>query len=785
MKKLLFALLLAPALLFSQQPKNIQVASGATFDENNIIIALPNGRAMTIPFTWNATNNTLEATGNITIGNIVVGGFAGATANGQIWIGNATNGLFTKNVITAGDGISITNAAGAITINATGSGAGDVTAASSFGTDNRLIKSDGTGKGVQSTGIAVDDSNNVSGIGNVTIDGLSTFNAATIVPAGTMGSTAINVAELTQVRTLTANETWTLSATPADETWFGWRVRSPTTGYTGTLPAGTWVSVGTDGTLTAITAVAVPANGLVNLTVCYDADTTTYYVYGYPYTASGGSGTVDTSGSPSSGQAAQFSDSNTITGVAVVGTGNYVKDTAPTIDAATLTGVVSKNGASQITRTATTGNAINIGLSNKQALTGNVTATFSATAPAERLFDIIYSADGTARTVTLPADVVDLNGDTLASVEVPANGYVHILFRSLGSDDYVAYVVRGSGDGATLADGDYGSVTVGSGGSSITIDAGAVGTTEIADDAVNYAKMQNVSAQYRTLGRISAGSGNVEELTPANVLTLMESGGTNVIIESEINSLAELNAIVGNTLFSAEATGQINALTSKTTPTTSDLLVIDDAAASNAKKKVTVDAVLAVNDARTKTLTNTTFDASATGNALKQYGYLVFSHPAVFGAGVTQQTTVTSPLYGQALFSNSADKATNYVEYVGIVPADIDTSVALTGRFTFILGGADTGDHEYEISMVDVAASAVYDGAPGDAVSLTYTADGSGADKDVQYAGAPDTLTGWASALAAGQYIRIRVARDGDNGNDGSTVNSYSGPLIIRYGSTQ
>lgn len=187
----------------------------------------------------------------------------------------------------------------------------------------------------------------------------------------------------------------------------------------------------------------------------------------------------------------------------------------------------------------------------------------------------------------------------------------------------------------------------------------------------------------------------------------------------------------------------------------------------------------------TKTLTNTTLDASATGNVLKQYGYLILTHPTVFGSGVTQQTTVTSPLYGQALFSNSADKATNYVEYILTVPDDIDTAVDLTGKFKFILGGADTNDHEYEISMIDVAGSAVYDTALADAVSLTYTADGSGADKDVQTAGAPDTLTGWAAALAAGNYWRIRVARDGDNANDGSTVNSYSGPLIIRYGTTQ
>lgn len=45
-----------------------------------------------------------------------------------------------------------------------GLGAGDVTAAAAFATDNVVIRSDGTGKGVQFTGISVDDSNNMSGV---------------------------------------------------------------------------------------------------------------------------------------------------------------------------------------------------------------------------------------------------------------------------------------------------------------------------------------------------------------------------------------------------------------------------------------------------------------------------------------------------------------------------------------------------------------------------------------------------------------------------------------------
>ena len=42
--------------------------------------------------------------------------------------------------------------------------------------------------------------------------------------------------------------------------------------------------------------------------------------------------------------------------------------------------------------------------------------------------------------------------------------------------------------------------------------AGSIGTTQLADDGVTYAKIQNVSATDRLLGRVSAGAGDVEEL---------------------------------------------------------------------------------------------------------------------------------------------------------------------------------------------------------------------------------------------------------------------------------
>lgn len=61
----------------------------------------------------------------------------------------------------------------------------------------------------------------------------------------------------------------------------------------------------------------------------------------------------------------------------------------------------------------------------------------------------------------------------------------------------------GAGGGGGISDGDKGDITVSGSGATWTIDS----------DAVTYAKIQNVSATDRILGRSSAGAGDIEEIT--------------------------------------------------------------------------------------------------------------------------------------------------------------------------------------------------------------------------------------------------------------------------------
>jgi hypothetical protein len=141
----------------------------------------------------------------------------GGTTVGQAIFTLANPSAITFIRINADNTVSALSAAAFLS--AIGGGAGDVTAASTFGTDNVLIRSDGTGKGVQGSLVAVNDLGNISTPGTIEAeDGFLLHTGGSddlLVVTSNTGSAAailtINTGDAS--RTLTISGDTTLSGT--------------------------------------------------------------------------------------------------------------------------------------------------------------------------------------------------------------------------------------------------------------------------------------------------------------------------------------------------------------------------------------------------------------------------------------------------------------------------------------------------------------------------------------------------------------------------------------------
>ena len=204
---------------------------------------------------------------------------------------------------------------------------------------------------------------------------------------------------------------------------------------------------------------------------------------------------------------------------------------------------------------------------------------------------LIGDGSGVAQNQTISGDA------TLA-----ANGALTIAANAV-SLAKLAGIARGniivgdsSGDPALLDAGDSGKFLIGDGNDVISAtmsgDAtvAANGAVTIAADAVSYAKIQDVTATNRILGRDSAGAGVIEEITPANLRTMInvEDGATADQSNAEIRAAVE--AATDSNVFtdadhtklngieaSADVTDLANVSAALASMTASDTLNIGDA----------------------------------------------------------------------------------------------------------------------------------------------------------------------------------------------------------------
>lgn len=110
------------------------------------------------------------------------------------------------------------------------------------------------------------------------------------------------------------------------------------------------------------------------------------------------------------------------------------------------------------------------------------------------------------------------NGETEVTFAIPNNGVTNALLRTSAGLSVIGRSANTTGNVADITAANDAEVLRRSG---TTLGFGTVATAGITDDAVTYAKIQNVVSDDVFLGRISGAGGNVEELTAANAYTIL------------------------------------------------------------------------------------------------------------------------------------------------------------------------------------------------------------------------------------------------------------------------
>ena len=261
----------------------------------------------------------------------------------------------------------------------------------------------------------------------------------------------------------------------------------------------------------------------------------------------------------------------------------------------------------------------------------------------------------------------------------------------------------------------------------------------IADDAVTYAKMQNVTATNRILGRDSSGAGVVEEITPANLVTMLgiESGATADQTGAEIKAAyeAETNAFT-DAQFTKLAAIEASADVTDTTNVTAAGALMDSELAGIAAVKATTGTFLTadqtkldgietsadVTDTTNVTAAGALMDSECAGLAalkLTTGTFLTADQTKLDGieasSDVTDATNVNSA--GALMHTDIPDSDTGFVKRTGSETYDIDTSTFLTANQTITASGDATGSGTTSLALT-LAASGVSAGSYGSSSAI-------------------------------------------------------------------
>jgi hypothetical protein len=614
-------------------------------------------------------------------------------SNGDMWYDSTANTLKAR---INGSTVSL----------AGGSGSGDVTAASAFGFDNRVVRTDGTGKGVQVSGVTLDDSDNMNIPGTLTVG--SGSGTAEVLWYDADSSNSYRIAAPTDI---TGNINLILAASPGS------------------------------GGLAVYTQSAV-----TNLTESFVSTL---------------AGVESALGAINIIQSTEIDTSSELAGIIgdETGTGALVFGTAPAIGTAVLTDPT-------ITGTTTIGG--NPSLAANRVTYGTTGFIFEgSTADAnETLLTVV---DPTVdRTITLPdatgTVILDSAIDTsseLAGIVGDETGSGSLVFGT--SPTLITPIISGV---ISFPDGVRQTFNPNATTPGFNVGAQAGDPSSLSDGDV----------WYDSTGGLLRARINGATVSLAAAGTLVNDAAFSSAWNSEIGNAPSRNAVYDwGHLFDTDDDGKVNVLDMGAGIVKTD---------SGGVVSIATAGTDYTTPSSTETETNKTFDAAGTGNTLKTTGYIKLSFPrTVDGSGCTYVNTndFTTATFMVPRFSASAATNVNFCRFGFRVPKDFDSSVDLTASLTVNLAGDDTDSSVFHVGVVSVANSSAANATAANYAVLTIPSDASGANGD-QESVENVTLTGWKSALTAGQWCVVELRR---SGADNSTQPSYLQELEITYGKTQ
>ena len=190
-----------------------------------------------------------------------------------------------------------------------------------------------------------------------------------------------------------------------------------------------------------------------------------------------------------------------------------------------------------------------------------------------------HSLDGTNVTSNDPINFqdtaeIDLTNPSLGNIQIAlkTDAVAYAKIQNVSATDRVlGRTTAGAGDIEEIATTGSGSVVratsptlvtpaLGTPASGVLTNATGLPTAGLNDDAVTYAKMQNVSATDRVLGRSTAGAGDTEEITVGGDITQSGSTftvGTDAVTYAKMQNVSATDRVLGRSTAGAGDTEEI------------------------------------------------------------------------------------------------------------------------------------------------------------------------------------------------------------------------------------